>query len=239
MAIEPKPLIFMAESVRAIRAGEKTQTRRLVKQSIRYQHVNVPGDPGMLWMFDPGKSHRILLPVGHPSVLTFCPHGRVGDYIYVKETWQRVPDGNSGYIIYAADYDDEERAQLKPWRSPMMMPRDCARLLLRLNEVRVEPVRKITMDDCIAEGVKIPVSTRDCPPGKARPCLQLTGPSYKGESFAPCRYMPDRKMGEPEIADYYRAHYASVWDSMHFKNGNGWKKNPWVWVLTFEVVPKK
>jgi hypothetical protein len=77
-----------------------------------------------------------------------------------------------------------------------------------------------------------PATTEGCPPGKARLLTQLTGPSYKGESFAPCRYLPD----DPTPADFYRAHYASAWDSLNAKRGFPWSSNPWVYAITFEKV---
>jgi hypothetical protein len=93
------------------------------------------------------------------------------------------------------------------WRSPMMMPRRVSCITLEVVEVRAERLQQITMADCIAEGVKIPVTIKGCPPGKGRMLLQLTGPGPHGD-FAPCKYLPRREAQRTEEA-FYRAHYAA------------------------------
>lgn len=37
----------------------------------------------------------------------------------------------------------------------------------------------------------------------------------------------------------HRHHFAALWDSINAKRGYGWETDPWVWVLSFEVLPPK
>lgn len=118
------------------------------------------------------------------------------------------------------------------WKPSIHMPRWASRITLEIVNVRVERLQEISEADCIAEGVQVPVTTQNCPPGKARILTQLTGPGPRG-TFAPYAYLPD---GDDSIEAYSRAHFASLWDSINAKRGYGWKQNPFVWVIQFQKL---
>lgn len=106
--------------------------------------------------------------------------------------------------------------------------------------MRVERVQDISVEDCAAEGVQIPVEQVQDPPVTA--LLRLTGP------YPPCSYFPKGYLGqdqeeresretiEERTQLWLRAHYASVWDALNYKRGFPWEANPYVWVIEFCVA---
>ena len=106
--MKERPIIFSAPMVRAILAGTKTQTRRVVK---RYS-------ADCIGWFDDGDglwAQRFIDPSsGSPYLKSWrdrCPHGRPGDMLWVREAWDFLPDGDSKecMIRYFADGAMEQR----------------------------------------------------------------------------------------------------------------------------------
>ena len=138
-----KPIIFTAESVRAILKGRKTQTRRVVrakccdfKAGFKY---------GMYGVEIPccEKRRGICRDVEcNPT-----PKYLIGDLLWVKE---RYCESNiTDKPIYKAD--DVFDAKI-PWKNPLFMPRKYARLFLKVTEVRCERLHSLTPQDSMAEG---------------------------------------------------------------------------------------
>jgi hypothetical protein len=145
-----KGIIMSAESVRAILDNRKSQTRRVVKP----QPVVCPCNPIYLDWKD-----MTLSP--DAAMTRYCPYGKPGDVLYVKETWQawseydhlqpsEMPQ-HPNAILHIAD-----RLEERPWdakmRSPLHMPEWASRLKIVLTDVRVQRLQDITEDDAIAEG---------------------------------------------------------------------------------------
>lgn len=135
------PIIMTGESVRAIIAGRKTQTRRIVKLP-----AGVEYDGHSPETFDVSASAQHQ-PTG--SVRVRNPYGVQGDTLWVKETFayrdrEFHPEG--GYW-YAATDDYEGKSV-----SPLFMPRAASRITLRVTSVRVERVQAISEADAKAEG---------------------------------------------------------------------------------------
>lgn len=79
-----------------------------------------------------------------------------GDILYVRETWCK---GLERYI-YRADYSDTEKfyrdgkeIEMK-WHPSLHMPKDAARIFLRVTNVRVERLQEITTNQIEQEGVE-------------------------------------------------------------------------------------
>ena len=135
-----KPILFNTEMVRAIIDGRKTATRRLVKP----QDLRVLDSP--YHRKHPEVSDKVLLErLCEPPYLP-------GDILYVRETWAAWSrtEGTAPEIHYKAD---GESLQGVKWRPSTHMPREAARLFLRVKDVRVERLRPMGLDDFEEEGV--------------------------------------------------------------------------------------
>ena len=159
-----KPILFNAEMVRAILDGRKTCTRRVVKGAI-------PDDA--MWgytMFTPKGcvSCRGVYADEYGEKFFRLPYQQ-GDILYVRETWQFLyelddneqPVEETGKYYYAATditlfntYVDENgvKHDYVPWRPSIHMPKEAARIWLKVTDVRVERLQDMTDDDAEAEG---------------------------------------------------------------------------------------
>ena len=77
--MKERPILFSAPMVRAILAGTKTQTRRVVKP--QPTHFNPAGVP------------RRVNPDGGASAVIACPYGQPGDRLWVREAWAPLTVG--------------------------------------------------------------------------------------------------------------------------------------------------
>lgn len=145
-----RPVIFNGEMVRAILAGRKTQTRRIMKP----QPEPVPGKPGEYWW--PSNVFETMLMMSDFQRVGFegaaadaSPFGRIGERLWVRETF-----GDCGVrLVYRADADDGASCQVKRWTPSIHMPRSACRLLLEITDVRVERLKDISESDAEAEGI--------------------------------------------------------------------------------------
>ena len=150
MTTKNRPIIFSADSVRAILDGRKTQTRRVMKpQPIgNLQYV------GSMWFEKEYRLHTLeRLDYDGTMEKYFsikCPFGAPGDRLWVREKWGVTVDCET---IYFADFiPNVHDVSIFRWRSPMFMLRKYSRLTLEITNVRCERVQEISYDDCLAEG---------------------------------------------------------------------------------------
>lgn len=160
-----KPILFNTEMVRALLEGRKTVTRRVVKpQPVLDGHLWKLG--GAAWS-DSVLSVPVML--GH-SLYNRAPY-QPSDMLWVRETFrvdylsnivgsgrvQYKADGSYADIHFSADrYDMMRRAQRKPgWRPNENMPREVARIFLRVIGVRVERLQELTLKDAEMEGMDL------------------------------------------------------------------------------------
>ena len=172
-------MLFNTDMVRAILSGRKTQTRRICKGQ--------PQDG-----------------VTSPEALGYEPPYKPGDILWVRETWNggRLFGQKGNGYVYAADYKGQSALG---WRPSIHMPKDAARLFLRINEVRMERLQDISEDDAMAEGA--------CGGEYLDEQGNSMGIIYPHEDFAQIWDSTIKKADLP--------HY-------------GWEANPWVWVIEFE-----
>ncbi len=163
--MEMKPILFNTGMVRAILDSHKTVTRRVVK----------PQPEGARSILDCDEEKRTFdLLCGNGGVggvfvdwaetvkAPFWPH----DILYVRETWT-VWNGN---YEYKADVDDGYGPfcsnctldicaggcnSILKWHPSIHMPREAARIFLRVTDVRVERVQDIDDDGVVAKGLNI------------------------------------------------------------------------------------
>jgi hypothetical protein len=152
-----RPILFSALMVRAILAGRKTQTRRLVtvpwrgsQRALPYEPYYVDSDGELLFCDEYGDYHPIER--AHP------PYAEVGDRLWVKETHARgTMTGGAPWVRYRADVESAHMiasdGSLIAWRPSIHMPRWASRITLEVTGVRVERLQTIGASDAQAEGV--------------------------------------------------------------------------------------
>lgn len=195
-----KPIIFSAPMVKAILDGRKTQTRRVIK---------VDDDPENWKISIEGTSIVRTEPYD-----VKLPRYAAGDILWVRETWLKADDGYyyKADIKVPSESENLRKAYGYKWRPSIFMPREAARIFLRVTNVRVERVQEITENDAKNEGVKDPYDYQE--------------PSYYDQPHV--RGMEINKSA-----------FAGLWDSLNAKRGYGWETNPWVWVIEFERINKE
>lgn len=198
-----KPILFNIDMVRAILEGQKTQTRRVIKPQPTSPRWNNIG-----WLgWNDGHGYRMKPP---------CEDG---DVLWVRETWSTTdkcglyPNWPSTGIhyMYKADNPTCDAAKEARWYPSIHMPKQAARIFLRVKEVRVECLQEITVDGCAAEGI---------------------WDDYKTYSE---KYHENLKKAA------YPKDFSELWNSTIKKADlpkYGWDANPWVWVIEFERCEK-
>ena len=125
-----RPILFSGAMVRAILDGTKTQTRRVVKGRGSRGLPEFHGGRGEEndssawgWFFDGPDHHGYeVLARGlderhdHGLVSMPCPFGRVGDRLWVRETWRTGAWRDDGRV--ALDYAASPEATRTPWLRP-------------------------------------------------------------------------------------------------------------------------
>lgn len=158
-----RPILFSGPMVRAILAGKKTQTRRIMKH--QPQRVVVPGMRPMLAIQQPRRKDRWLWPNVKTEVLASCPYGQPGDRLWVRETWAddaeaRWEPQKRGTFYRADDDAEEDKASCDAagipftWCPSIHMHRWRSRITLEITDVRVQRLQDINDADAQAEGVE-------------------------------------------------------------------------------------
>jgi hypothetical protein len=196
--------------VHAILDRRKTQTRRVIKDKDITNNFDIDVDGSVYAYIDQAT--------GDSYPPTAIAKYQVGDILWVRETWSR---DESGEYVYRTNYGTTEDDSFPPsmfkWKPSIHMPRDAARIFLKVTNVRVERLQDITEEDAIAEGVS-----------------WLDEACYSNNGWTPTLYDPDSG-GSPVFRDGFTA----LWDSINAKRGYSWDTNPWVWVYEFEKISKE
>lgn len=157
--MKERPILFSTPMVQALIEGRKTQTRRIIKPQ--------PTFTDGFWRW-PGKRPKAKKATGAVSVTGGenpmqsllqqidhqCTYGRVGDRLWVKETFQWVDNGDDSGYVYKATDPDWETTEEWCWKPSLFMPRAASRILLEITEIKAERLHDITVIDCVQEGMK-------------------------------------------------------------------------------------
>lgn len=216
-----KPILFNTEMVRAILDGRKSCTRRIVKGFIPnnavwgYTAFTPKGRISCRGTFADGYGEKFFKPPYQP-----------GDILYIRETWERfecwncdgdergncpkepkksVLDKTCGCYMYRAT--DEISGDAK-WHPSIHMPKEAARIWLKVTDVRVERLKDITGLSVQKEGIE--VEPNECA-GKF---------DFVSELFLLFQRLWDSTIKKSDLDRY------------------GWQANPWVWVIEFERCEK-
>lgn len=214
-----RPILFSAPMVRAILAGRKTQTRRIVKPQPDAEAIDV-----FCWLAGhlrnaPNGCAEDGLYVRKKTGLHFATHslyGVPGDRLWVRERWAPLSDAHPEVAknpgadalasrgFFAADAASEEEANswVTRWRPSIHMPRSMSRITLEITGVRVERLQDISEADAKAEGVS------------------------NLSSFP--HWDPTRNIAiTPHVHNFMKL----WWD---INGADSWAANPWVWVVEFK-----
>lgn len=144
-----KPILFNTEMVRAILEGRKAVTRRLIKPQPKNDIVLHCG----VWQ----ETHS-----GANGLRVFPPPYQVGDILYVRENWaitSELPGIAENGPVYMADYSEQEitlqKASHFKWHPSIHMPREIARIFLRVTEHKIVHLQEITADEALREGIAV------------------------------------------------------------------------------------
>lgn len=225
-----KPIFFETDLIQRILSGNKFVTRRICKDG------NAFTVPDMSFYDADKRTYAVhnYANADHTEKLSLaeriCPIC-IGDILYVRETW-KVHALNPSFcmmIRYKADnfcdiqvkfspsrYDKFQKFYKKNgWQSPYFMPKEAARIFLKVTDVRVEHLHDITNEQIIKEGVS-----------------RETVDHYMGQ-------VPENTEAWERWAHLLA--FSQLWDSTIKKSEHdlySWEANPWVWVIEFErVVP--
>lgn len=149
-----------------------------------------------------GRKTQTRRVVKRPEVsMQKCPYGQPGDVLWVRESF--YPATNTPFIYKADGWVGDNT-----WKPSIHMPKDAARIWLKLTDVKVERLQDIAEADAIAEGIEI-IDQEG----------QKVYRRYDGYyTVTPSAYVS----------------YWSLWASINGEES--WLANPWVWVLSFEVL---
>lgn len=204
-----KPILFNTEMVRAILDGIKSCTRRIVKGFIPnnavwgYTAFTPKGCISCRGTFADGYGEKFFkLP---------C---KPGDILYVRETWCALPVNEAGHMrghsvyYYKADRDLRPEGWRGNWHPSIHMPKEAARIWLKVTDVRVERLKDITGFSVQKEGIE--VEPNECA-GKF---------DFISELFFLFHRLWDSTVKKSDLDRY------------------GWDANPYVFVIEFVKIDK-
>lgn len=231
-----KSILFNNEDVKSILDNRKTVTRRLIKAAMpEWSFVELETDPYQTRIRKDGEMypHKVngLYAVFDEDCSIDFPMVKApyqpGDVLYVRETWasyiakqpvRAIPMDFSrvNYIYKADEVANSDGSKIK-WHSPVTMPKEAARIFLRVTDVRVERLKEITIEQLVKEGCT-GVRCDNC---FGHGCMDCAGSGWQ----------------EPPIVEF-----VDTWNSTIKKSDldkYGWDADPWVFVIEFERIRKE
>lgn len=213
-----RPILFNGDMVRAILDGRNTCTRRVIKpqweECPNCKHVHNE------YIYDKMAENVYCARCGYPLVPERRAPYQPGDILYVRETWcgwylplvgmhycyrATEPDGNKRPTSPEYDCDVEKIS----WHPSIHMPKEAARIWLRVTDVRVERLQDITAEQVVKEGTT----------GLTMDLIQSSD-ELKRHYDIPFAVLWDSTIKKAD------------------RNLYGWAANPWVWVIEFERCEK-
>ena len=192
-----KPILFNTERVRSILVGRKTVTRRAIRPQPEGRPIRMTENSCYPGCYAIEGTPRVIRPPYQP-----------GDTLWVRETW----NGDwCDHYIYKADGGSAKAARYAAepkWRPSIHMPKEAARLFLRVTGVRVERLKDIDGHGILKEGIDN---------GKSNPAMGTRWENMQSMAFAE---LWNSTLKSADLPLY------------------GWADNPWVWVIEFERISK-
>ncbi len=235
-----KPILFNTEMVQAILDDRKTVTRRVIKPKYSNTHFMFRTDKygtefvemqnqveGETFGKNPDGTtwHKL---VGY--IVPKQPY-KVGDILYVRETFCKWMNGNYYYKAAPIPEDKRIREEVK-WNPSIHMPKGAARIFLKVTNVRVEKLQDITEEQAEKEGIQ--GYSKDGHLYKYAASLDWWDEYHR-------KYISKINSGTAwqNMPRSLWVAFMYLWDSTVLKQNldkYGWDANPWVWVIEFEKV---
>lgn len=195
------PILFSTPMVIAINEDRKTMTRREIKK----------GSTAFDWL-ESGLTPEFIAHEGNSRI---CPYGRVGDVLWVRETWAETNTNYTGFMYKAGTptWMNFTSKNVK-WKPSLFMPKAACRTFLEITNIRVERLEDISYKDAIAEGINHVID-------------KVTG-------FCGCDYFS----GSYNVMTTPVTSFLSLWRKVNGLGRYDKTGNPWVWVIEFKKIEK-
>jgi len=233
-ATKQRPILFSGPMVRAILAGTKTETRRVIRTQPPTENYGVSAAMSY------GEQVAVYRPFRDGTALWAidkCPYGKPGDCLWARETWATTAQAgehpSDAAVVYRAT--DQDWESLEGWRRrpSIFMPRWASRITMEIVEVRAERLQAITEEDAIAEGLEV------TPAHSWWQYVTKTGsyetsrdvPQHDGDPIHDWVFRQERT--RPAVPA--RDNFARLWDYINGKK-HPWSSDPFVWVVSFKLA---
>lgn len=216
-----KPILFNTEMVRAIQDGRKTQTRRLPSKRIEGKWLKYIELVGMVATDE-------TTAMKEKEFYEQYPPYQIGQVLYVRETYYKGMNHYSDGTVREHEYfykaNDNDEYFIPRWYPSIHMPKEAARIFLRVTNVRIERLQEMSDEDAYKEGYM------GCPSEhmvyyEGEPCYNVKGHCPHEHWY--CNHSDQEGFGR------------DIWNST-IKKSNldryGWDANPWVRVTEFERI---
>lgn len=216
------PILYSPPMVQAVMNDRKTKTRR--KTGLDKINEN-PDDWEIISLSSKNQYNQLIATFKNRKLNKVenikSPYGKPGDLLWVREKHRSLfncqTEAFERYDYYA-DMPEDFHVQMKKkypkrnWKPSIHMPKAAARIWLRVTDIRIERLQDISEEDAISEGIK----------------------SRYSEIFNEERYHD--YLNEESEWRFPESSFQSLWTKI---NGpESWDLNPWVWVVSFEVMSK-
>ncbi|MCO6499107.1 MAG: hypothetical protein J5I47_01875 [Vicingus serpentipes] len=227
------PILFSDLMVNSILKGTKKQTRRTVKANrricedpnqVNYQewfnkgYVTCPyGEVGdVLWVRETWKflgmseSEDVVIMYKDGSIAHINPD----DEDYWNNKLEDLLDVMAKKDQVIVDEENERYTwehKNVPWKPSIHIPKEAARIWLKLTGIRVEKLQDISSEDAIDEGITV--------------CFDSGTQKNRYKNYL---------KGAPSLWPTSYHSFQSLWESIN--GGDSWQNNPWVWVLEFVQI---
>lgn len=254
-----RPIIFSGPMVNAILEGKKTQTRRVIKTSLRTQRDGWGAFPtprtGML-IYKDGAAWCDGLNPPASKPIAICPYGVPGDRLWVREIFCYKVDPITAQIshdefwyramnpeVIKVDGDggrkfNRDGSESSPWLPSIHMPRKLSRITLEITGIRVQRLQEISEEDAKAEGIDTLYSAWEL--------KQLGYVAVDPETMGWKNYLwhghfndgDGNKLSDSwpyQYSNYANARgsFSSLWQLINGKK-HPWDSNPFCWVIEFK-----
>ena len=221
-----RPILFSGEMVRAILAGTKTQTRRIITPQpetagVRHPKFEIPN-----WNDRAPYAPGNRLWVRETFYVPAAGSTEFGIGYRADHPTGDLSDGDGGYNFRAFSDDPEQAGEqwkwvqmhcnAERWRPPIHMPRWASRITLEVVSVRPERLQDITEEDAHAEGCVATAITPEHTASIDDSRMHALSKALEGGSLTT------------------RLDFQFLWDSMY--GPSAWDTNPWVWRIEFNIV---